>query len=153
MIDYLELLLEEQETEENRQMPEWKRRNNPRSVRMAQQDTDRWEYETVQSVEEAHDRVGVAQAQRDAGVWDSTVRDVLQVQDLTVDILHLRRAVRNADARNGRLREQSGGAVGANAGVSWNDSRPVGSVADYAALVDAAFARDARRYDGLPGLL
>lgn len=152
MIDYLELLLEEQEMEENRKMPEWKRRNIPRSVGMAQRDTERWEHETVHSVDEVYDRVRLEQEQRDVGVWDSMARDVLR-QDLTVEILRLRRAVRNADARNGRLREQSGGAVGTNAGVSWNDSRPIGSVADYAALVDAAFARDARRYDGLPGLL
>ena len=152
MTDYLELLLEEQESEEVSQTAAWRRlKIPPRNA--VEQDGDLSGYETMQSVEHAQGKTRRRQVERTLDEEISIENDSVRMRGLTVEIRRLRRAVRQANTRNGQSMEQSGGAFGGDAGFLRIGGRPNFKAVDYAALVDVAFARDARRYDGLPGLL
>lgn len=152
MTDYLELLLEEQESEEISQVPEWKRWKIP-PMNQVGQIGGQPEVEGGCLVGQPQDKTQMVQAEQASDGRVSFEPEPLQTRNLTVELLRLRRAVRQADSRNSRATEHSGDTFEAAPGFSWMGERRELKAVDYAALVDAAFARDARRYDGLPGLL
>ena len=80
-------------------------------------------------------------------------RNRLDAQPLTVALARLRRAVRQVNAQAGRRSSSGPEPAGERVGAVRMSGSAQNGAMDYAALVDAAFARDARRYDGPLGLL
>lgn len=75
------------------------------------------------------------------------------VQSLMTEIMRLHRAVRHAGAQAGHRAVQGTTEANASVSASWRFGSSLPAAANYAAIVDTAFARDARRYDGPLGLL
>lgn len=153
MTDYLEQLLEEQEEEQHAW--EWKRstmRRNGAFVERAPLS------QTEKSVakQEGQTKSDLAERIRSAREQDAT--ELMLREDGGMELLsrqtgRLRRAVEQMQ------RQVRGRVFGETDMVPGRDSHLPGTVGaalravDYAAMVDAAFARDARRYDGPLGLL
>lgn len=152
MTDYLELLLEEQESEKESPASDWKRRTF-RPVNAEERAGGRSEVEAVSFAGYTQNKLGTAQPERTADEEIPLETELRQTRDMTVELLRLRRAVRQAQTGNGHSVEKHGGTLGGDTGFLWMGGKSDVRTADYAALVDMAFARDARRYDGLPGLL
>lgn len=148
MTDYLEQLLEEQEEEQRAW--EWKRPAIHRNGEAAQRGSLS---QTEGSVAEWEEQTGSDLATRIRSVRDQKGTQLMPREDDRMELLsrqtgRLRRAVE-------QMHRQPRGSVLGEADMGpGRDSRipgkagAVSRVAEYAALVDAAFARDARRYDG-----
>lgn len=146
MTDYLEELLEQQEEEQNA-MPEWHKRGRrlwsglglktADALTVHQQQTDgSWTESTRHNAQSEPDESG--QARQQSLVWQ---------------LDQVRRAVRQVQGQNGRMTVLSQTAVPQKMEHELRGFRlPARRAADYAAAVDAAFQRDARRYDGPLGL-
>ena len=153
MTDYLEQLLDEQE-EEQRSW-EWKRlavgRKGDFDRRAPLPGTE--ESGAVQETQAESDRTQPVRSVREQEEMQLMQRKDDGTELLSRQTGRLRRAVE-------QMRRQTHGRVFGETDMSpGRDSRIPGvagavpRAADYAALVDAAFARDARRYDGPLGLL
>lgn len=141
MTDYLNQLLEQQEQEEEQGL-EWPRPG----LRL-------WAAEGRKEDAAAHG-VTYQQEQDGAAVEQGYVRATqAQTQPLTAQLERLRRAVQRAQSQPGRQGASVGQALAGSGGAFSHGQLPRIRAADYAALVDAAFQRDARRYDGPLGLL
>lgn len=152
MTDYLELLLEEQEAEEKNQVSERKRWKMP-TMNLGGRAAQRSEVNREHSTGQTREKARIPQREEASEKRISVGKSSEQPRDLTVELLRLRRATQLADARNNHAIVQGGGTYREPSSFLTMRERQEFKAVDYAALVDAAFARDARRYDGLPGLL
>lgn len=154
MIDYLELLLEEAEPEEESLASEWKPKKRF-AANQGEQDGAQSELGLKRelSADDGQETVWALQKSLAASERLLIADRQLWTQGMAAELLRLHRAVRQAERPVVRTVERGGGVVGGDIGFSWMTGKAQLKTADYAALVDAAFARDARRYDGLPGLL
>ena len=151
MTDYLDELLEQQEEEEQGGLPEWRKvgavafGGAERKTADARQGDLRREpgvEETARNSEPGEGNAMRAEERRSA------------VAELTSRLQQLHRAVRQAQERG--LRTVASPQTAARLGLDVGQQAvpvPMHRMADYAAAVDAAFRRDARRYDGPLGLL
>lgn len=148
MTDYLDELLEQQEQEEEQGL-EWPRPGlrlwvtEGRSEDAAAHGVTYRQEQAGAAVEQGH----VRPAQEAAGP------ERAQTQPLTAQLDRMRRAVQRAQSQPGRQAASIGQALAGDGGAFFHGQLPRHRAADYAALVDAAFQRDARRYDGPLGLL
>lgn len=94
-----------------------------------------------------------AAAQVSKSVPETEPQTSFPAEALTAEIIRLRRAIRQADIQVSRRAVSGTDTAAASSSVSWGARTPLSRAENYAALVDAAFARDARRYDGPLGLL
>lgn len=148
MTDYLEQLLEEQEEEQRTW--EWKRPAIHRNSEVAQRVPLS---QTEGSVAERERQTGSDLAARIRSVRKQKGTQLMPREDDRMELLsrqtgRLHRAVE-------QMQRQTRGSVFGETDIGpGRDGRIPGTAgavsraADYAALVDAAFARDARRYDG-----
>lgn len=152
MTDYLELLLEEPEAEETNQMPEWRNRKVlPGNV--TRRDGERFDVETVRLSGKVRENAKTDQTEREADEHRFVEKETLRIRTVESELLRLHRAVRQAEVQSGRPVERGGNVTEGTDDFWRTGGKTRFRTADYAAMVDAAFARDARRYDGLPGLL
>lgn len=148
MTDYLEQLLEEQEEEQRTW--EWKRPAMGRNGEAAQRGSLS---QTEGSAAEREEQTGSDLVARIRAGREQEGTQLMPRKDDRMELLsrqtgRLRRAVEQMH------RQPRGSVLGETDMGPGRDSRIPGTAgavsraADYAALVDAAFARDARRYDG-----
>lgn len=148
MTDYLEQLLEEQEEEQHTW--EWNRPATHRNGEVAQRGSLS---RTEGSVAEREEQAGADLAARIRAVREQEGTQLMPREEDRMELLsrqtgRLRRAVEQMHSQTRRS------VLGETDMGPGRDSRIPGTAgavpraADYAALVDAAFARDARRYDG-----
>ena len=153
MTDYLEQLLEEQEEEQRAR--EWKWPAIGRNGEFAQRVQPA---QTEESVPEQEKQAKSDLTQGVRSVPEQAEPELISGGESAAELLgrqtgRLRRAVEQMQ------RQVRGRPFGETDIAPGRDSRMPGAdgaiprAVDYAALVDAAFARDARRYDGPLGLL
>ena len=140
MTDYLDELLEQQEQEEQGDVPEWRRPGG--RVYAVGRPGETGTARTAANGSPPDVQEGPADREKDTATLlarqlDRLHRAVRQAQEQTV---------RTAGAPQAAAQPMAAG--GLHAGPL-----SVRRAADYAAAVDAAFQRDARRYDGPLGLL
>lgn len=172
MTDYLEELLESLEQEKLEQMSEWKRPVRSKQVQgHLEHEPKVWERPRNNGLpqiqqKETEPLEQEMRAKRRAAAYVGRVAEGEQIQDasptqranpatqpLAAEIIRLRRAVRQADAQVKRRTSQEIGVSFAGDSAARGVMPPDSTTKDYAAIVDMAFARDARRYDGPLGLL
>ena len=165
MTDYLELLLNLQEQEENEELLEWRRpvltpaaqgqqtekqqsadeTNRTRKDEAGQLQARRqWEQERVENKRKRPDSEEHSEMARLNPVMESA---------WTTQMIRLDRAVRRSSVQVRRRMSLGAAALDRSGNGPWNVGLSAVRGIDYAALVDRAFARDARRYDGRLGLL
>lgn len=147
MTDYLDELLEQQEQEEEQGL-EW-----PRPGLRLWTPEGRREDVAVHGVTSRQVQAGAEAARTAAQAAQAVRQGQAAVQPLKGQLDRLRRAVQRAQSQPGRRAASGGQALAGSGGAFPCGQLPRARAADYAALVDAAFQRDARRYDGPLGLL
>lgn len=161
MTDYLEALLEQVEQDEEGGLPEWRRPSRAVYAGAGGKDASDGGGETQLRAE----GTGTAQTHSLNQPEEQRYQERLSVERLEqlrrerepVMLIQrmeqLRRAVRQGLEQAGYRSAAAQAAQPGAAGGLWDLSLPARRAADYAAAVDAAFQRDARRYDGPLGLL
>ena len=150
MTDYLEELLEQQESQEEGAVPDWRERHphiwgrQTAGERTAVREAMRPKSLTEENGLQTFEQTAVQTA------WQERARQL----SLMARMARLNRAVRQAQRQGGGRTA----AVQVSAQQETTQMLHAGALslrrtADYAAAVDAAFQRDARRYDGPLGLL
>lgn len=165
MTDYLESLMELQEQKENEELLEWRRP----ALSLATQGQQK---EKRQSTDEIHTNQKVETEQlRERRQWEQervenrhkrsngeenaemARSDAVMESAWTTEMTRLYRAVRRSSVQTSRGMGPGTAALDRSGNGPWSVGLPAVRGIDYAALVDRAFARDARRYDGRLGLL
>lgn len=141
MTDYLEELLEQQKQEEQSDAPEWRRLGGRVYAGRRRRTAD-----PNEMAPRSHGQPDGHEGQPDRAEPAAGL--------LTRQLDRLHRAVRQAQEQTGRTAVSMQAAVQPGvAGGLYGMPVSVHRAADQAAAVDAAFQRDARRYDGPLGLL
>lgn len=144
MTDYLEQLLDERQEEDEKEPFAWKRRRTGNRSLSGEDGAER------QMVRQ--ERVGAEHAAgRDEGLWEETVSVKSRMADPAGRLAALERAVSRGKRlqvarEQGRERVEAAQAMRGQA--MHGRSAVTGVQRGLAGLLDAAFERDARRYDG-----
>lgn len=165
MTDYLEALLSLQEQEEGRELLEWKkpvfplipqgRRKEKRQLADGAEQRLRNETEWLEERSRREQGSTDDMRKHSATKEDSaSASSKLELESgLTVQMTQLYRAVRRVSAQAGRGMVPGTDTPDTSRRDLWSVGLPAVKETDCATLVDRVFARDARRYDGLLGLL
>lgn len=159
------MLLDLQEQEESAELLKWRRpvltaaaQGQQKEKRQSEDETHRTRKDEIEPLEVQRQREQErVENERERSVseehWETARSNAATGSAWTTEMTRLYWAVRRWNGQVSRGMSPGTAALDRSGIGSWNAGLPAVSGIDYAALVDRAFARDARRYDGRLGLL